>query len=591
MAALIILALVASIFLHAAYRTITGRVHREGLSLLIVRWLLGKPWHGEPLTDAGWSREGKRALTKTGHASRWAHRPQRERAAWRLGITAAVLATGYGLLFNRGVTLLALQLGAAAVLIGAGLQVWRSIRLRKHRKSRLYPLHNALTTIVRKGLPTNPEKWLAIDRGPEVRWVEITLPDEFAADSNQVKAITAAAAARLGMRNPQAKPQFTGAKPVLRLEAVEPPPKKVPLAGIREAIEAAKRHELVLGIGPAGVITVVSLALESPHLGLSVGSGGGKSWTARLIAAQAAYRGYIILILDFPKLVSLRALRGLPNVAYCDSAALVHSACVWLAHELENRATEVRDNTDDDEVFHGFLERLLVICEESNALFNRLRHYWNDIRPPGAPKRSPAIDGLELALFMGRQLQVNVVQIGQMLTTRATGSGEARENLGIRLLGRATENNWKVMVPEHPYPGKTTRPGRMHVVTDTCVETQIAGVTPREARALAVAGMVTPCPRDMPGRPGVLRPAPRPVLEYANGADQEIVLDAEPPVLDAVSGAVSLGEAVELGISQRKKGALQRASTRPGFPEPVARRGNANLYDPDALARWDAMSR
>src|SRR5262252_5364042 len=115
MAALIILALVASIFLHAAYRTITGRVHREGLSLLIVRWLLGKPWHGEPLTDAGWSREGKRALTKTGHASRWAHRPQRERAAWRLGITAAVLATGYGLLFNRGVTLLALQLGAAAV--------------------------------------------------------------------------------------------------------------------------------------------------------------------------------------------------------------------------------------------------------------------------------------------------------------------------------------------------------------------------------------------------------------------------------------------------------------------------------------------
>jgi hypothetical protein len=329
--------------------------------------------------------------------------------------------------------------------------------------------------------------------------------------------------------------------------------------------------------------------MESPHLGLSVGSGGGKSVCARLIGAQSAYRGATVLVLDYPKLVSLRALRGLPNVAYCDSAALVHSACVWLAHELEDRAHEVKENTDDDEVFHGHLDRLLVICEESNALFNRLRMYWNDVRQSGDPKRSPAIDGLELALFMGRQLHVNVVQIGQMLTTRATGSGEARENLGIRILGRATENNWKVMVPEHPYPGKTTRPGRVHVVTDACVETQIAFATPREARTLAVAGVVTPCPKNMPGRPGVLVPARRPVLEYAEPADQGIVLDVEPLVLDGVSDAVSLKQAVELGISQRRQGALERASTREkGFPKPVARRGNAGLYDPDALARYEA---
>jgi hypothetical protein len=251
----------------------------------------------------------------------------------------------------------------------------------------------------------------------------------------------------------------------------------------------------------------------------------------------------------------------------------------------------VRANTDDDEVFRGRLDRLLVVAEESNALMNRLRKYWADVRESRDPKRSPAIDGLELALFMGRQLHVNVVQIGQMLSVRATGSGEARENLGIRILGRATVNNWNVMVPEHSYPGKTTRPGRVHVVTDECVETQIAFTSPREARALAVAGVVTPCPRNMPGRPGVLTSPHRPELQYANGADQGVVLDVEPLVLDGVSGAVTLVQAVELGISQRRKGALQRASTstrEPEFPKPVGRRGNANLYDPDVLARYEA---
>lgn len=598
MTVLLILAVVASIFLRAIYRTVTGRIHREGLSLLIVRWLLGKPWHGEPLTDAGWSREGKRALTKTGHASRWAHRPQRERVAWRFGITAAVLATLYGLLFDRGITILAMKLGLAAAVMGAGLLVWRSVRLRKYRKSRLMPLHNALTTIVRKGLPTNPEKWLAIDRGPEVRWVEITLPDEFAADHHQVKAICAAATARLGMDRPKPVPRFAGAKPVLRLEAVVPPPKKLLAVTVMPKIEAAKPHQIVLGMGEDGVPTVVSLEMESPHLGLSVGSGGGKSVAARLIGAQSAYRGATLLILDFPKLVSLRALRGLPNVAYCDSAALVHAACVWLAHELEDRAALVKEHTDDDEVYRGpHIPRLLLIAEESNALFNRLRAYWSDMRAIDSklPRKSPAIDGLELALFMGRQLHVNVVQIGQMLTTKATGSGEARENLGIRILGRATENNWKVMVPEHPYPGKTVRPGRVHVVTDACVETQIAFASPREARALAVAGTVTPCPRNMPGRPGVLAPVRRPVLEYANGPDLGNVLEPELPVLDAeqvvVLDGVTLPQAVEMGISRRKQGALNRASTRPGFPTPVGRRGNANLYDPDALAKWDAGQR
>ena len=147
------------------------------------------------------------------------------------------------------------------------------MRLRKHRKSRMYPLHNALAPIVKKGLPMKPEAWLAIDRGPEVRWVEITLPDEFAADNNQIKAICAAATARLGMKKPEAKPNFTGAKPVLRLEAEVPPPKRVSLEDVRADIEAAGAPNC-LGRTSRNVLVKVSLAMESPHF-----------WAFRLEAA------------------------------------------------------------------------------------------------------------------------------------------------------------------------------------------------------------------------------------------------------------------------------------------------------------------
>ena len=62
----LILAVVACLFLRAIYQTITGRVKSQGLALIIVRWLLGRPWHGDALTDAGWKREGKTGADEDG---------------------------------------------------------------------------------------------------------------------------------------------------------------------------------------------------------------------------------------------------------------------------------------------------------------------------------------------------------------------------------------------------------------------------------------------------------------------------------------------------------------------------------------------
>ena len=590
---LLILLAVGALFLDAAGRTASERVNRVGVSRLAVRFLLGRPWHGKALTDAGFFRKGTRALTRTGHASRFAHRPGWQRMLMRTVPVLVALLGGYGWLFYRQVMTWVTWGLVAVAGPGACWWVWWRVRQWQHRRHILYPLHAALAPHLNVALPSRPEAWLKV--AADKSWARIELPAGFDANTAKMQAIEQAVAARVGIRNPYPQWKLAGRKPLLILEAVPPLPKRVPLAGpVAEAIQASAPDELVLGIGPRNKVIKVSLAGDSPHVGLSVGSGGGKSVTAELLAATAAFKGAVVLVLDFPKLVSLPALRGLPNVAYADSAALVHSACVWLAHELEDRAVLVREHTDYNGVYGGPpLPRLLVICEEQNALMDRLRAYWADIRTPQDRKKSPAVDGLELASLMGRQLQINLVQIGQFLSARATGGGAARENLGVRLLGRATVNNWKILVPEHPYPGKTKRPGRVHVITDDCTECQITGITHAEARRMAMAGTVTPCPEGMPGRqrvPGTPRPVlPGPEQARPTGTGPETGPET-PPSVSALTDGLSIKEAIALGIlpgtiaAERK--AMQRAKAVGSWPQPLGYRGMARVWDPADLGEW-----
>ncbi len=75
------------------WRIFRGRMKSEGLIILIGRFVAGKPWHGKPVTDAGWSRKGKRALTPTGHASWFWHQSGKQRLVIRATSTLLVVLT------------------------------------------------------------------------------------------------------------------------------------------------------------------------------------------------------------------------------------------------------------------------------------------------------------------------------------------------------------------------------------------------------------------------------------------------------------------------------------------------------------------
>src|SRR5215469_1584639 len=95
------------------------------------RWFSGQAHHGHPVTDAGWFREGQRALTRTGHATRWWHLPRWKRAAHRTGGTLAVVVLVLAFLIDwQGAALLAGGLIAGTVALGSFV-TWHRARMRE----------------------------------------------------------------------------------------------------------------------------------------------------------------------------------------------------------------------------------------------------------------------------------------------------------------------------------------------------------------------------------------------------------------------------------------------------------------------------
>jgi hypothetical protein len=456
-AALIVILVIAGI--GGVART---RVRKHGFLVLAWRWLSGEAHHGKPVTNAGWTRKGTKALTPTGHAHRWWFHRRRRRMAHRSGASLGVLAALLGLLLYPAETLTAVAAAVAIAAVGLGFLTWRLLRSRKHHREWVEPLHAAVAPIVGVPVERNPRSWIEItrDRGR----VTVTLPEGWTGKQSDRDQLVCAVTAKAGLENPDIRWQLTGPSHQVGFDAAAAPPASVALADVRPAIEAAKPGQLVLGKGKRDTTVNVSQATDSPHLGASMGTGGGKSTLGRLLLAQHCHHGGVGLVLD-AKLFSHPWCWGLPNVAYAAEPAEFHEALFWLGDELHRRNRVARASTDVEGRMHANPgASLMVLAEEFNLTLPILRSYWQEARERGDPDRSPAIGALEAVAFAGRAVRMHLVMIGQMLTSRATGSGEARENGGIRILARYSFNGWRLLVPEHAMPPASGIDGRVQVV-------------------------------------------------------------------------------------------------------------------------------
>jgi len=361
--------------------------------------------------------------------------------------------------------------------------------------------------------------------------------------------------------------------------------------------------ELLIGVGKNGDIVRASLASDSPHIAISMGTGAGKSNLAGFLLLQMLLRRAIGLVLDAKKGLSYPwllkdehgRLAQLPPVGYARPTAELHAAMSWMSTELDRRGGVAFAGMDTRGKVHANVgPRLFTIAEELNLAIPRLRAYWQENRPDGGPAKSPAFTGLGEDAFAGRQVRKHLVLVGQMLTAEATGSRDSsvKENCGIKLLARYGQKGWRIMADDVPMPPSPAVLGRVQVVTGQRVrEAQVPEMDPVEAREMVLAGDMALLPHDMPCGPPLPVTARAPALAGAPDLGPETVTVSPGP---APPGRVTLSDAVRLGILHPSTTvpALRMARFRDAdFPDRAGMRGAAMEYDAAALAAWDLARR
>ncbi|MEV0733302.1 DUF87 domain-containing protein [Polymorphospora sp. NPDC050346] len=329
------------------------------------------------------------------------------------------------------------------------------------------------------------------------------------------------------------------------------PPARVGVDQVAEHLPRLAEWEFYIGQGAGNRPVILSLRDDSPHIAVSAGTGAGKSVLAELVAVQVLARGGQVVILD--RKGSHRWALGMAGVDYCTRPAQMHDALVRLDALADERNQLALHEPEDWDCG----PRTLVIAEELNATIGQLVNFWAEVRGKGDPKRSPAVSALANLLFMGRSAKVNVLAIAQMLTARAIGGPEARENFGIRCLARYTANNWKMLVPEAAMPRASRTLGRWQVVIGgQATEVQVAYLSAAEARQLA-------CPRS---------------------SETSQVSGLSSPAGDFLT----LRQAIDAGVIPWKlDAAKKRLQRRVGeVPTPRGKSGNADLYARADLAHW-----
>lgn len=586
------------------------------------RFFAGRPMSGERKTDATFFRPATRSLDPSGTMLRWERMRGASRAAWRMGVLyVLMLMLALMLLKLTGVLVSAsghelpalIRPGAVLVahlaLIGLALAAYVSIKgniehgyryplpvrvldlenernrwaLRwvvKHgrlewERARVIPVANALTSMLSQGTmtPAKARRLVSVPRSfrvPGGEPIVVSLPAEFTgADAAVSKRLVSTVKARLAIREEvEASWQLEGAHPRVLISVPEMPPALITFADVSTYLDAiADEHTFFHGLVSGGAALMTSLSGDSPHSAVSAGSGAGKSELIKLKIMQALHRGWSVIVMDW-KTESQQWCKGLPGVRYVTTEETIHDMCMAIDEEIEHRKTHPGEER----------ARVLVVAEEWGITAPLLYDYWQGLREPSDPKRSPALIAMMKLVFCGRSLGMFEELCAQRFSARVTnGNADLRESFQTIHMARWKTQTVKMLAPDvKPFPRNSKQPGRwVAVIGDEAQVYQAPLITDEEAREYALSG------KENPASPWALRGgatgvAQRETLrdlqdrlphEAAGGSSIDLALEGE--VLTRVDARklMDMVDALEpLGITEK---ILRNARDRdPVFPQP-----------------------
>jgi hypothetical protein len=395
----------------------------------------------------------------------------------------------------------------------------------------------------------------------------VWLPPSLHLDAGTKALVRDIVCARLGLDRPTVTWHERGPMPHVSFTVRPRLPSSVTFADIRHLLARCDGSDPLIAMGAAGTEFRLAMDGTEPHTALSFATSRGKSSTLSGIIAQGVRAGWDDVTVIDPKSVSLNMLKGVPGVTIHRTWPAQWNAIIEFRQVMDERYRILNENPEAT-----FARRVLVI-EEGNSFAEEMRLYYeSEIRQKGDPATPPVITDLAFTIFKGRQVHCNVIGAWQRLSVRTVGSGDVRDQFGLKVMCGHSAAAFLSLVGERG-PRGPRHPGRAVIARgDTVEPAQLIYWTPAEARTWALNGRA-PVPE---------RAVTYPAASYSERAALPLVTASE-------SGpGVTLAEAVSSGLLGCTLAAARAARARDAtFPDAAGRRGREYLYAPESLARWE----
>ena len=376
-----------------------------------------------------------------------------------------------------------------------------------------------------------------------------------------------------------------GAPRRVLLTPLPEPPHVVPLERALAAIEAAQQGKPVTGIDSRGGTVSVDLDKETPHVGLSIGTGGGKSDFLKVIIMQLITKGVERVVIIDPKGGSQKWAE--------DEIGRVIVPGIEIHYDLEDQWQAIEDFRNRMEADYKKwrsdrrvqFSREVLIMEEQNDFASESIAYWKRNKGRKDPSMPPPFDHAGRVLFKGRQANRNIFSVYQRMSVHATGGlGDMRDQYGTKIVGRFSPAAWDSLVGTRPRGKSSTIPGRMITITGPDHRVmQAPWATDAEALDYVFSHGLTRVahPVSLPPVPGVEAGQ----TEDQRQSDSDTT-PRERPVLTLVTSRRNLRQHADRETVPLSYKALSKRRQRdPGFPAGVNK-----TYTDDEIRDWYAAS-
>lgn len=405
--------------------------------------------------------------------------------------------------------------------------------------------------------------------------ITLRMTDDFTGDDQEKKRISRFVSRKLGGEW-DAKWTEVGTT-VLKLTHTPEPPKLVTFVQALKYIKSLRDGQLFIGLDSRSRPIVVDMDKETPHVCLTVGTGGGKSATLALLIVQILAWGARILAID-PKRISLNPVRHLPGITIVRDIEAQWDAIAEFRAEMERRYSILDDNPD------ATFERWVLIIEEGNAFYDDSVDYWDDLRACNRklPAKPRVYKDIGASLRKGRQCYMNVVSVFQRAEAAVTGGGSARSSYGFFLMGRYKKPEWKMFVDIWPWLPSSNKPGRMtyydgedfgYVQVACAYDLTIEAPTLLEECTLHV----------LRNRPSGASAASLVPTQRSSATDGTEAVNAQTPMRD-----MTIREALDAGILTGNIDAIRKDIQRNGFPVATDKSGVSHRYSAADLVALEA---